>query len=322
MTWKVLVTAPYILPVLDNFSDFFAENDIEAIVANVDERMEEEDLLPLIGDIDGVICGDDRFTDRVLDAAPKLKVLAKWGTGIDSLNKEGAEKRGITICRTPNAFSEPVADSVMSYILNFARRGPWMDFQMKQGVWDKIPGRALNECTIGVVGIGDCGIAVLRRAISFGSKLLGNDIRNIDNKLIKELGVNMVSLDDLLKQSDFVTLHCDLNPSSNHLINTQALKKMKKNAVLLNLARGPVVDEKALIQALVLNEIAGAALDVFATEPLPANHPFWAHPAITVWPHVAAQTNPNTAAQQVAAAITAIMAGLEPENRVDWQRGY
>ena len=103
MTWKVLVTAPYILPVLDNFSDFFTENDIEAIAANVDERMEEEDLLPLIGDIDGVICGDDRFTDRVLDAAPKLKVLAKWGTGIDSLNKEGAEKRGITICRTPNA---------------------------------------------------------------------------------------------------------------------------------------------------------------------------------------------------------------------------
>ncbi len=279
------MTAPYILPVLGSFADFFSENDIEAIAVNVDERMEEEDLLPLIGDIDGVICGDDRFTDKVLDAAPKLKVLAKWGTGIDSLNKEGAYKRGITICRTPNAFSEPVADSVMSYILNFARRGSWMDAQMKQGVWDKIPGRALNECTIGVVGVGDCGIAVLRRAISFGSKLLGNDIRNIDVKLIKELGVDMVPLDELLKRSDFVTLHCDLNPSSNHLISTQALKKMKKNAVLLNLARGPVVDEKALIQALMEDDIAGAALDVFEQEPLHAESPLKGMDNVMLAPH-------------------------------------
>ncbi|MCH8238094.1 MAG: dihydrofolate reductase, partial [Proteobacteria bacterium] len=99
MIWKVLVTAPYILPVLDDFADFFAANGIEAIAADVNERMEEEDLLPLIGDVDGVICGDDCFTDKVMDAAPKLKVLAKWGTGIDSLNKEGADQRGITICR-------------------------------------------------------------------------------------------------------------------------------------------------------------------------------------------------------------------------------
>tara|TARA_B100001142_G_scaffold278372_1_gene288415 strand:- start:823 stop:1764 length:942 start_codon:yes stop_codon:yes gene_type:complete len=285
MTWKVLVTAPYILPVLDSFADFFSENNIEAIAANVKERMEEEDLLPLIGEIDGVICGDDRFTDRVLDAAPKLKVIAKWGTGIDSLNKVGADKRGITICRTPNAFSEPVADSVMSYILNFARRGPWMDAQMKQGVWDKIPGRALNECTIGVVGVGDCGTAVIRRAIGFGSKLLGNDIRNIDKKLINELDLNMVSLDELLKLSDFVTLHCDLNPSSNHLINKQALKKMKKNAVLLNLARGPVVDEKALIRALKKDEIAGAALDVFEQEPLDVNSPLNEMNNVMLAPH-------------------------------------
>ena len=285
MTWKVLVTAPYMLPVLDDFAEFFAENGIEAIAAEVDERMEEEDLLPLIGDIDGVVCGDDRFTDKVMDAAPKLKVLAKWGTGIDSLYKEGADKRGITICRTPNAFSEPVADSTMGYILSFARRGPWMDTQMKQGIWDKIPGRALNESTIGVIGVGDCGIAVLRRAGGFGAELLGTDIRDIDPDHIKSLGVNMVSLDDLLERSDFVTLHCDLNPTSVHLINTEALKKMKKTAVLLNLARGPIIDEKALVNALQAGEIAGAALDVFEHEPLPAESPLKTMDNVMLAPH-------------------------------------
>jgi len=285
MTWKVLVTAPYILPVLDDFADFFTKNDIEAIAADVDERMEEEDLLPLIGDIDGVICGDDRFTDKVMDAAPKLKVLAKWGTGIDSLNKEGADKRGITICRTPNAFSEPVADSTMGYILSFARRLPWMDAQMKQGIWDKIPGRALNESTIGVIGVGDCGSAVLRRAGGFGATLLGTEIRDIGADHIKALRLTMVSLDELLQRSDFVTVHCDLNPTSDHLISTDALKKMKNTAVLLNLARGPVVDERALIHALQTGEIAGAALDVFEHEPLPADSPLKAMDNVMLAPH-------------------------------------
>jgi phosphoglycerate dehydrogenase-like enzyme len=285
MTWKVLVTAPYILPVLDDFTDFFKKNDIDAIAADVDERMEEEELLPLMGDIDGVICGDDRFTNKVFDAAPNLKVLAKWGTGIDSLNVDEAEKRGIAICRTPNAFSEPVADSTLSYILSFARLGPWMDTQMKQGIWDKIPGRALNECTIGIIGVGDCGSAVLRRAATFGSKLLGTDIRNIGDDLIDLLGVEMVSLDTLLERSDFVSLHCDLNHTSDHLISTKALKKMKQSAILLNLARGPVVDEEALIIALQEGEIAGAALDVFELEPLPSDSPLKSMDNVMLAPH-------------------------------------
>ena len=285
MTWKVLVTAPYMLPVLDDFADFFKDNDIEAIPADVNERMEEEDLLPLIGDIDGVICGDDRFTDTVMDAAPKLKVLAKWGTGIDSLNKDGADARGITICRTLDAFTEPVADSAMGYILSFARRLPWMDVQMKQGIWDKIPGRALNESTIGVIGVGATGSGTLRRARGFGAKLLGTDIRTLDPGLIKALDVEMVNLDTLLAEADFVSVHCDLNPTSEHLISTDALKKMKSTAVLLNLARGPVVNEKALVAALQAGEIAGAALDVFEHEPLPADSPLKNMDNVMLAPH-------------------------------------
>src|SRR3989338_3064210 len=113
MTWKILISAPYMLPAIDRFSDFFVKNNMEIVPAKVKERLEEEDLLGIVSDIDGVICGDDRFTDRVLAAAPRLKVIAKWGTGIDSIDKEAAERRGIRICRTPDAFTHPVADSAL-----------------------------------------------------------------------------------------------------------------------------------------------------------------------------------------------------------------
>ncbi|NQU71085.1 MAG: dihydrofolate reductase, partial [Rhodospirillales bacterium] len=151
MPWKVLISAPYLLPVIDEFRDFFADNQIEIVIAEVEERMEEAQLLPLVADIDGVICGDDRITERVIAAAPKLKVIAKWGTGIDSIDSEAAQRRNIRVCRTPDAFTEPVADSVLGYVLSFARRLPWMSDAMKAGVWDKIPGRAIFETTIGVV---------------------------------------------------------------------------------------------------------------------------------------------------------------------------
>ena len=285
MNWKVLVTAPYMLPVLDRFADFFTEHGIETITADVNERMEEEDLLPLLGGIHGVICGDDRFTAKVMDTAPDLKVISKWGTGIDSIDKAEAEKRGIRVCRTIDAFTEPVADSTLGYMLSFARRLPWMDQQMKIGIWDKIPGRALNECTVGVIGIGATGSAVLRRARSFGSELLGTDIRDVHPGHIKSLGVEVTAFGDLLERSDFVSVHCDLNKTSDNLMDAAAFKKMKNTAVMLNLARGPIVDEKALIAALETGKIAGAALDVYEHEPLPIDSPLLKMDNVMLAPH-------------------------------------
>jgi D-3-phosphoglycerate dehydrogenase / 2-oxoglutarate reductase len=285
MSWKVLITAPYMLPIVERFDDFFAEHSIEYVKANVEERMEEDDLLDVISDFDGIICGDDRITEQVLDAAPNLKSIAKWGTGIDSIDKNAAEKRGIRVSRTLDAFTEPVADSTLGYILSFARRLPWMDRQMKQGVWDKIPGRALFESTVGVIGVGATGSGTLRRAGAFGAELLGNDIRDINAGHIKALGVEMVSLNDLLERADFVCVHCDLNPTSEHLMSTAEFAKMKETAVLINLARGPLVDERALIQALKAGEIAGAALDVFEDEPLSKDSPLLTIDNVMIAPH-------------------------------------
>ena len=208
----ILISAPYIIPILDRFRPVFERHHLEMIVAPVEERLGEEQLLAYAGQFDGAVCGDDRYTARVLEACiPRLKVISKWGTGIDSIDSQAAARLGIQVCRTPNAFTLPVADSVLGYMLSFVRRLPWMDRAMKQGEWQKIPGRSLSECTLGVIGVGNCGKAVIRRARAFGMRILGSDIIEIAPDFILEYGVEMTDLDQLLAQSDFVSLNCDLN---------------------------------------------------------------------------------------------------------------
>jgi phosphoglycerate dehydrogenase-like enzyme len=283
---RILISAPYLLPFMSRFEKYFEAQGWEVILAEVVERLEADDLLNYAGQIDGVICGDDRFTAKVLEAAaPRLKVISKWGTGIDSIDVEAAEALDIAVCNTPEAFTDPVADTVMGYLLAFARRGPWMDQAMKSGQWEKIPGFALNEAVLGVIGVGSIGSAVLRRAKAFNLRLLGNDIRTIDSSLVDELGVEMLPLDDLLAGSTFVSLNCDLNPSSHHLINAKTIKSMRLGSYLINTSRGPVVNQTALIDALQSGHLAGAALDVFEHEPLPADSPLRDMDQVLLAPH-------------------------------------
>jgi D-3-phosphoglycerate dehydrogenase len=271
---KVLISAPYFIPVVERFQDSFSEAGVTVEVADVVERLSEDELMPYAGQIDGVISGDDRFSEKVLEAfSPQLKVISKWGTGIDSIDQEAAERIGVKVFNTPGAFTEAVADSVMGYILAFARKLPWMDDELKAGGWQKTPSVALHECTLGVVGVGRIGKAVLHRAKGFGMSLLGNDIVEIDQRFIDQSGVEMVSLRALLEASHFVSLNCDLNPTSTHLINEETLAAMQPSSVLINTSRGPVVEEKALIKALQAGGIAGAGLDVFEEEPLPLESP-------------------------------------------------
>jgi D-3-phosphoglycerate dehydrogenase len=274
------------IPSLERFRPILENYGLELLVAPVQERLNEDDLLALAGQFDGVICGDDRFTEKVLKAcSPRLKVISKWGTGIDSIDKEAASRLGIQVLRTPNAFTLPVADSVLGYMLAFVRRQPWMDRAMKNGQWEKIPGRTLAECTLGIVGVGTIGKAVIRRARAFGMKILGNDIVEIDHVFLYENGVEMTTLDDLLGRADFVSLNPDLNPSSFHMMNEKTLAKMKPGGVLINTSRGPVIDEAALVKALQDGVIAGAALDVFENEPLPAQSPLLQFENVILAPH-------------------------------------
>jgi D-3-phosphoglycerate dehydrogenase len=282
----ILLTAPYMLPFLERFKPEFAKYEFELIVPAIEERMEETDLLKYAGQFDGTICGDDRYTARVIEAcSPRLKVISKWGTGVDSIDASACSRFGVKLGRTPNAFTIPVSDTVLGYMLAFARRGPWMDAAMKRGEWQKIPGKTLSECTLGIIGIGNIGKAVTRRAKAFGMKVLGTDIIEIDHVFVSESGIEMTNLETLLSNSDFVSVNCDLNPTSQHLINSKTLAQMKSTAVLINTARGPIVDENALVAALSAGQIGGAALDVFEFEPLPKHSPLLKMNNVMLAPH-------------------------------------
>lgn len=285
--FSVLLSAPYMLPFVERFRPVLAHYGIDLIVpTQLHERLEESDILAYAGQFDGALCGDDRYTARALEACvPRLKVISKWGTGIDSIDSQACQRLGISIGRTPNAFTMPVADTVMGYILAFARRQPWMDRHMKAGNWEKIPGRSLSECSLGVIGVGNCGKAVIRRARAFGMRILGNDIIEIAPDFVLEYGVEMTDLKSLLAQSDFISLNCDLNPTSYHLIKPETLRLMKPEAILINTARGPIIDERALIEALEKGEIGGAALDVFEEEPIPGGSPLLKMNQVLLAPH-------------------------------------
>lgn len=286
MTLKVLISAPYMIPVLDQFRKFFEAEGIELVEPHVEERLSEEELMLYAGEIDGVICGDDYFTARVIEAAtPRLKVISKWGTGIDSIDAEAATRFDVRVCNTPGAFSNPVADSVMSYVLAFARQLPWLDRAMKAGHWEKIVGRSLSECSLGVIGVGRIGKQVLRRAVAFGMRLMGNDIVTIPADFVTEVGVEMLSLERLLSKADFISMNCDLNPTSYHLLDHPALAQVRPGAVVINTSRGPVIDEGALIAALQEGRIAGAGLDVFEDEPLPLESPLRSMDNVLLGPH-------------------------------------
>jgi D-3-phosphoglycerate dehydrogenase / 2-oxoglutarate reductase len=271
MKFKVMISAPYMQPVIEQFRDIFEGKEIELKIPPVNERMSEEELLKWVGDVDGVICGDDKFTKRVLESAPRLKVIVKWGTGIDSIDQEACGRRNILVKRTRNAFSEPVGDTVLGYMLCFARQIISLDRNIRNGTWEKSMGITLQEVLLGVVGIGDAGKAVVRRAHALGVKVMGHDTSKVDPDFVAQTNLEIVDKETLLRKSDFISLNTDLNPTSHHLMSDKEFGLMKPTAYLINTSRGPVIDESALVNALRDKQIAGVAMDVFEEEPLPLN---------------------------------------------------
>ncbi|MFL2645450.1 MAG: NAD(P)-dependent oxidoreductase [Dehalococcoidia bacterium] len=266
---NILISAPYFQPVVGKYMHVFEQYNLKPIVPKVTERLEEHELLEVIHDIQGTICGDDRFTPKVLDAAKQLSVISKWGTGIDSIDKAYANQKNIQVFNTPNAFTNPVSDTVLGYILTFARQLHAMDTDVKKHIWEKRNLVSLYECTLGIIGLGNIGQAIARKASSFGIHILGHDPCEPPKEFLDSVSIELVSKDFLLSKSDFITLNCDLNDSSLHILSTIEFTNMAKKPYIINAARGPLIDEIALVKALKDGKIKGAALDVFEDEPLP-----------------------------------------------------
>lgn len=306
--WKVLVTAPRACEVIARYRHELEAAGCDVVARQPVQRFREEDLLPLVCDVDGIICGDDEFTERVLVAAPKLRVISKWGTGIDSIDLDAAKRRGVAVRNTPDAFSDPVADTVLGYVLLFARGLQDMASEMRDGQWRRPRLLALRECTLGIVGFGNIGRAVARRAVAFGMTVIAAEIRPLQGGSAPD-GVRMVDLDELLATSDFVTLHANLHRDNRQLINAARLRSMRRTAILINTARGALVEEAALVTALVEGRIAGAALDVFEDEPLSPTSPLRSLRNVYLAPHNS-NASPAAAERVHANTIGNLLQGL------------
>ncbi|NJE07644.1 3-phosphoglycerate dehydrogenase [Thermococcus sp. M39] len=257
-----------------------------------EEYPREEKLLELVKDVDAIIVrSKPKVTRKVIENAPKLKVIGRAGVGLDNIDLEAAKERGIQVLNAPAAASRSTAELVFALLLTVARKVAFADRKMREGVWAKKQalGLELEGKTIGIIGFGRIGYNVAKIANAFGMRILLYDPYPNEERA-KEVSGTFVDLETLLRESDVVTLHVPLLPSTKYLINEEKLKLMKPTAILINAARGGIVEERALVKALQEGWIYGAALDVFEEEPLPKDHPLTKLDNVVLTPHIGAST--------------------------------
>lgn len=316
MSWKVLITAHAysIEPVGAVALARLQDAGCELIHAPKYGPLTVAELLPQLSGIDAVLAGMDPFNAEVLASkeAEQLKIISRWGVGIDAVDLPAAARQGIVVTNTPGLLNQAVADYAMGMLLAMARRIPQGWLSLQAGKWDSEWGPDLSGKTLGLIGCGGIGQAVAKRALGFDLRLLGCDPSPPPEA--ERLGIEFVSLDRLLAESDFVSLHSALTPETRGLIGEKQLRAMKPTAMLINTARGAVLDETALARALNERWIAGAALDVFAVEPLPAGHALHSVPNLLLTPHQAS-LGYGSGAKVSAATVDAVLdvrAGRRP----------
>ncbi len=276
-----------------------------------EEYPSEERLIELAKDVEAIIVrSKPKVTRRVIEAAPKLRVIGRAGVGLDNIDLDAAKERGIKVVNSPAASSRSVAELVFGLLFAVARKIAFADRKMREGVWAKkqCMGIELEGKTMGVIGFGRIGYNVAKIANAFGMRVLLYDPYPNEERA-REVGGTFASLEDLLKESDVVTLHVPLVDATYHLINEERLKLMKPTAILINAARGAVVDNNALVKALQEGWIAGAGLDVYEEEPLPKDHPLTRLDNVVLTPHIGASTEEAQmrAGVQVAEQIVEIL---------------
>ncbi len=286
MSVKVLVSDPLSKRAVSNLR--------ETPGIAVEERtgLAESDLLPLVSDIDAwVVRGATKVTRRLIEAAPKLRWVARAGAGIDNIDAVAARERGVGVLNVPGANAVAVAELVFALLLGLFRQIPAADSSLKRGEWDKsrFKGRELRGKTIGIVGLGKIGRAVARRALAFEMKCVGCDPLLTDDA-IRAFEVTPHTLADLLPLSDIVTLHVPLSPETRGMIGAREIGLLPRGAVLVNAARGGLVDEAAVLAALEQGALSGAVFDVFAEEPPPKSSPLLMRPDVVASPHIGAAT--------------------------------
>jgi len=279
--------------------------------------LDESSLIRQVADVEGIIIrANGAVTRRIIEAAPRLKVIGRHGVGVEAIDIEAASERGIYVVNTPDANTEAVAEHVIGMLITLAKRMGEADRALRAGRWHvryEYVGQELRGRTLGVVGIGRIGYRVAEICHSMGMRILYHDVVRSQVAEV-HLDAYWVALPDLLRQADAVSLHVPLLPNTHHLIGASELALMKPTAILINTARGGVVDNRALVDALQSGRIAGAGIDVFEQEPLPPGSPFCSLENVVITPHMAAHTHEALYHMaMVVEDIVRVLQGLDPK---------
>jgi glyoxylate reductase len=316
MSWKVLITASGFGQTGRQALEILHRAGSQTIIPPKPGPLTASEISALLPEIDAVLASLDEYSATVLGspAAASLKIIARWGVGYDAIDISAATRQGIVVTYTPGMLDDAVADYTFALLLCLARRVHEGHAAMREGGWKIEWGNDVTGKTLGIIGCGHIGIAVARRASGFAMRLLAYN--RTPKPEVEKLGVKFVSLNELLAQSDFISIHAALTPETRGMIGEAQFRKMKAGSFLINTARGAIVDESALVNALVEQRIAGAAVDVFATEPLPADCPLRSTPRLLLSPHQGSSSRETgeSVSEMAAKAIVDLMQGRQPEN--------
>ena len=274
------------------------------------KRLPEAELLPAVKDVVAmVVRSETKVTAKVIEAAPQLRVVGRAGVGVDNVDVEAATQHGVVVMNTPGGNTVSTAELSFAMILSLARKVPQAFASMTAGKWDRkqFQGIELSGKTLGVLGLGRIGSEVAKRALVFGMKVLAYDPFLTDARA-RSLGIQLApDLDNVYRDADFITVHMPVTDQTRGMLNAAAFSKMRPKVCIVNCARGEIIVENDLLAALDSGKVAAAAMDVFALEPLPADHPFRKHPAITLTPHLGAST--HEAQEKCGIEVAEVIAG-------------
>ncbi len=289
MSFKVLITCPPMLNQINSFTDIFDNLDMEITTPNIVQTLSEDELISIVPKHDAWIIGDDPATFSVFEAGKKgnLKAAVKWGIGTDNVDFEACKEFNIPITNTPGMFGKEVADLAMCYILGLARNAFYIDRQVRKGMWPKPSGISLYEKKLGIVGLGDIGINIAKRAYAHDLEVIGWDpfAQNIPDYIS-----NKKYFPNDIKLCDFIVFACALNDDNHHMFNEKTLCDLKPGVRIINVSRGPLIKESALLEGLKNKIIHSAALDVFETEPLDIENDIIKYPNCILGSHNASNT--------------------------------
>ena len=269
--FNLLITAIPFIPIIKNYKNELKKRGIAFEVLKSDQQVKENQFLKIVHKFDAILSGDDEITKKVIDKAKKLKVISKWGTGIDSIDFNYARKKNVKVFNTPGAFTNGVSTMAISMILAFYRKILINHYEIKKFIWSKYPGETLLNKKIGIIGVGNIGIKIIEMLKGFGTRVYANDIKKINPKLLKKLKFESKTKKFIFNKCDVIIIAADLNKSSHKIINNKTINDFKERPLIVNIGRGKSIDSKSLIKALRQKKIRGACLDVYDVEPLAKN---------------------------------------------------